>query len=173
MSLKYLIIIGCAFLLSCAAFTEAEKDNRENKDANLAAKYEETFDPSDFDEDIDYSVEKSKLSNEYMYRKDTVSVEPEIINGFRVQILMTKEIEEANKLKTELNSILQDDWVYVIFESPYYKVRVGDFAVRGPANETLKYLIESGYKNSWIVPDKIIKNPPPKPKEQIFKPEEH
>ncbi len=169
MIIKNIFIFYVVCFLSCAPSAETEKETKEN---DLAARYEESFDPSEFDEEVDINKEKSKHANEYIPRKDPISTEPDIINGFRVQLLMTKEIEEANKLKSDLNTLLQEDWVYVVFESPYYKVRVGDFPLRGHANEAMTNLINLGYKNSWIVPDKIVKNPPPKPKENIIPPTE-
>jgi hypothetical protein len=37
-----------------------------------------------------------------------------------------------------------------------YKVRVGDFANRYEANQRLPEFVEKGYRDAWIVPDRIV-----------------
>ena len=50
----------------------------------------------------------------------------------------------------------------MIYDSPYYKVRVGDFLSRPETNQLLKALMERGYDEAWIVADRVLKNPPPR-----------
>ena len=142
----FLILI---FLISCAP----QKDVTKSEEDNSFAKYEKTFDPSVYDDEI--KLEEKQRENIEVKPKE--KVEPEIINGFRIQILMTKEIAEANSVKNELSTLFPDYGIYMIFESPYYKIRMGDFSDRESANRVLPYVVDKGYKSAWIVPDKVLK----------------
>ncbi len=74
--------------------------------------------------------------------------------GYRVQILQTQDAEEARTVQSDAIVEL-DAEVYPIFDSPYYKVRVGDFLIRAEAEELLQRVIAKGYKSAWIVRTKI------------------
>lgn len=77
-----------------------------------------------------------------------------ITEGFRVQILATKSMTKADSLSAILNTVLQDS-IYVVYETPNYKVRVGDYIVRAEAEETRQYLSNIGYPSAWIIRTRI------------------
>ncbi len=82
--------------------------------------------------------------------------------GFRVQVLVTNRLDSANSVKNSLQSLLsssifQSQKVYIIYEPPNYKVRVGDFERLQDASVLRKFLIENGFKYAWIVNDRIKK----------------
>jgi hypothetical protein len=54
-----------------------------------------------------------------------------------------------------MGKIVQDS-VYLLFDAPVYKVRVGDFVSRYEAGQKLPDIVELGYRDAWIVPDKIV-----------------
>ena len=77
-----------------------------------------------------------------------------IIEGYRVQILATKQLVNAEKLQKDLSSILNQK-IYIVFEAPNYKVRVGNFIDRSKAENFRKNLIKEGYQSSWIIRTRI------------------
>ncbi len=86
----------------------------------------------------------------------------ETTSGFRVQVLTTTKLDSANFVKNLLQTLLnsssfQSQRVYIIYEPPNYKVRVGDFERLQDASLMRKFLIENGFKYAWIVNDKIQK----------------
>ncbi len=131
---------------------------------DFLARYEKTFDPTQYDVQItrtaslafDDSLGKSAALT-------TSGAAPETTAGFRVQVLTTQDIDQAVELRDTLSVALQDDWVYIVHDAPYYKVRVGNYTDRPSANKTVKILIDKGYATAWVVPDQVLKNPPPKP----------
>jgi hypothetical protein len=155
----FLSFTGCASLFSSKpAKTPAE----ERKD--FLDKYEKSFNPAEYDEVEDTLNERLSSKNKNLSSAhDAESKEPEFVSGFRVQILFTPEIDEATNIKNGVTPLVKDA-VHVIFEAPYYKVRIGDCQTRLTANQLLKTLVDLGYKNAWIVPDKVYKNPQ-KPKD--------
>ena len=72
------------------------------------------------------------------------------VDGFRIQVLATSSQEKADALKTELHSFYPNE-VYVIFEDPNYKVRIGNCSDRDEAEMLLLKVQELGYPTAWIV----------------------
>jgi len=87
---------------------------------------------------------------EQQARQDTVQT----VFGYRVQILQTRDPEEARTAQSDA-IIALDAEVYAVFDSPYYKVRVGDFTSRYEAELFLENVIRKGYKGAWIVRTRI------------------
>lgn len=81
------------------------------------------------------------------------------IPGFRVQILTTQNLTEAIAMKAKADSLLPSYNIYIVYDSPYYKVRVGDFRARYEANQAVNYIANHGFPNAWSVPDNVFRNP--------------
>ena len=77
-----------------------------------------------------------------------------ISEGFRVQILATRYFEYADSLAISISNQITDS-VYVEFEVPNYKVRVGDFIHRDSAESLQQELLYMGYKSAWILRSRI------------------
>jgi len=76
------------------------------------------------------------------------------IEGFRVQVFATQDRNRADQLQREL--VLKfDEKVYIIFEAPNYKLRVGDFLDRENAEMLRLRLVSSDFPSSWIVRTRI------------------
>lgn len=155
LSVLLVLFSGCAALFPAKPVKTPAEERKDFLD-----KYEKSFNPAEYDEVEDTVYERSGGKNKNLLStRDTDIKEPELISGFRVQLLITSEIDQATSIKNEVTPIVKDG-VYLIFEAPYYKVRVGDCQTRTSVNQLLKTIINLGYKNAWIVPDKVYKNPP-------------
>ena len=74
--------------------------------------------------------------------------------GYRIQILQTEDAEEARKMQKDAILELDTD-AYLIYDEPYYKVRVGDFRTRYEAEQFLEKVHRKGYASAWIVRTRI------------------
>lgn len=74
--------------------------------------------------------------------------------GYRVQILSTQDMQKADVAAKRAERLFSDS-VYVVFESPYYKVRVGDFSNDLDALDVERKARQNGYPGAWIVPSDI------------------
>lgn len=77
--------------------------------------------------------------------------------GYRVQIYFGSGSDAksiANKIRSELNNQFPDMDSYLLYEAPYFKVRVGDFRNRNEAYKAFKLLQES-YPSAFVVEDLI------------------
>ena len=167
-----LVVLACAIILGCAGTEESERsETSEGTLKEFLAKYEKTFRPSAYN--LDVNLIKAEEQRQYTtLHAATVytTTASETIPGFRVQVLLTQEIDEANTTLSDLELQFPEEFAYMVYDAPYYKVRVGNFPVRTAANTKLKKLIKLGYKEAWIVPDNILKNPPPKLPDTFIEP---
>ena len=59
--------------------------------------------------------------------------------GYRIQVLSTNRREEAFRVKADLMSTFSDQKCYIIFQSPNFKVRIGNFLKRSEAESFRRY----------------------------------
>jgi hypothetical protein len=77
--------------------------------------------------------------------------------GFRLEIFFSSENkarEQAVRVKNEFNLVFPDIASYMLFQTPNFKVRIGDFRNKSEALKTKAY-IASKYPNAFIVKDNI------------------
>lgn len=148
------------WLAGCGSTSEERRAEPED-DTEAIRRTETSFNPADYDPEIPSShvpAQPGRPSRD-TNQPSTPTTEPDLVSGYRVQVTFTDNIEQASQVKNQLSPLFTGENVYVVYEAPYYKVRVGDFLSRPDANLTLRSLFEKGYKDSWIVPDKVRKEP--------------
>ena len=72
-------------------------------------------------------------------------------DGYRVQVISTDDIDEANLVRSELYEKTTRKEVYIFFEPPFYKVKVGDFTSKSEAENLRFKLNQLGYSESKVV----------------------
>jgi cell division septation protein DedD len=75
---------------------------------------------------------------------------PAAERGFRVQLVAAGSREDAERIAREARTRLAVP-VYVEFESPFYKVRAGDFTDRAQALQLRDRARSYGYPEAWVV----------------------
>ena len=73
-----------------------------------------------------------------------------IVDGYRVQIFVTRYTSSADSIRNSLAKKIEEE-IFVTFEIPYYKVRVGNCIDRKTAEKLQKKLQSQGFPSSWIV----------------------
>lgn len=81
--------------------------------------------------------------------------------GFRIQVISTNDREKAFGIKADLLNKFPEEKVYVMFQSPYFKVRLGNFLKREDAEKMRKPLNKLFSQGVFIVEDAIEYTPPP------------
>jgi hypothetical protein len=82
------------------------------------------------------------------------------IDGYRLEIFFSsgsKAREQAERMKNECNLIYPEIPAYLLFQTPNFKVRIGDFRNKSEALKA-KARIEAKFPNAFIVKD-IIRFP--------------
>lgn len=159
------VTLAICILAGCSGPKEAEKPTPA-VDETLK-KYEAEFKPSDYDPEPKGRSGHSGL--ETGDTPDSTAIEPdnsssmELVSGFRVQLIATTSIDEANAKKTEAEGLFAGEWIYVEYDPPTYKVRAGNFQSRVDADRFAKLASSKGFQESWTVPERVYKQPPPAP----------
>lgn len=76
------------------------------------------------------------------------------IQGFRIQIYSNSDRKTATDIRTKALQTLPESEVYLIYQQPYFRVRVGDFRNRFEAYSVYRKLLNE-FESVLIVPDKI------------------
>lgn len=79
--------------------------------------------------------------------------------GYRVQVISTNSREQAFKIKAELLTRFSDQKTYTIYQSPLFKVRIGNFLRREDADKYRKLLNKVYPQGVYVVEDIIEYNP--------------
>lgn len=80
--------------------------------------------------------------------------------GFRVQILLTRDVAEADSVRDDFRAWANERIegyeaeAYVYFRQPNYRVRTGDFRDRDAAIEFSR-IVKNRYPEAWVVHDRI------------------
>jgi len=87
-----------------------------------------------------------------------------LIRGYRVQVLNTNNRTLANKTKAELYTHFPGQKVYIVYRSPFFRVRIGNFKEQKDA-EALRRVLSSMFSSGvYIVPDLVEYRPSAKDK---------
>jgi hypothetical protein len=94
-------------------------------------------------------------------RKNEDSTSSIFRSGFRVQLFSTRAEEEARATVQKAVSSFPEN-VYLMFDNPFYKVRLGDCPSRVDADSLQQRAIQQGYASAWIVRSHVYIHPPAK-----------
>lgn len=92
----------------------------------------------------------------YVVRTQIADVQPQgdTTSGFRVQIFSSSTRGSAEHAQMQARAQLTRDDVFIDFEPPYFKVRVGNFQTRNDAEILLEEATKKGYETAFIVQTK-------------------
>ena len=77
-----------------------------------------------------------------------------LIKGYRVQVIISENQEDLIQVKDNLEKIIKEK-IYIQFELPNYKLRVGNFSSRKKAELYRNKIVRLGYKSAWVIPTLI------------------
>ncbi|HEX7904256.1 MAG TPA: SPOR domain-containing protein [Chitinophagaceae bacterium] len=99
---------------------------------------------------LDMLVKKQAQINE-----ETSRDARRIVKGFRLMIISTNKLDEAIAAKTKVYTYFPELKAYMWHQSPYYKLKVGNFKERKDAEAYQKKLSVFFPKGVFIMPDKV------------------
>lgn len=95
-----------------------------------------------------------------MQKQREVYANSRTMSGFRVQIFMeigNEAVDRAHRVKREFEATHPELPIYLSYEQPYYRLRVGDFRSRIEAEKYLR-ILKPQYSVAFVTADII--NPP-------------
>jgi hypothetical protein len=173
--LHLIFAISAGFLAGCGASTgdryEKEKPDKisEPKETGRPEERKEIVEDFDF---IPYGTkievkERKKATTtaelevwyNYSEENDSAAVERtdvDTVTGFRVQVIATDNLQEADNIRSEIYFKTNQMNVYLVFEPPFYIVKAGDFISRPSANDLSFKLNQMGYSEARVIQDSVI-----------------
>lgn len=73
------------------------------------------------------------------------------VKGYRIQVTISQDENELIKIKEKLQLTIKEK-IYIKFELPNYKLRVGNFDSRKKAEAYRNRIIQLGYRSAWVIP---------------------
>ena len=140
--MKIITVLLYISLLSCIAFSQ-EQD--ESIDPNTLIDYKPNWPIV-----VNPFLDMENLKNNEDVR-DTSEI---IIEGYRIQALVIRNTHSADSIRAVLSDKIDED-VYITYEVPYYKIRVGNCVDRKQAEELKLKLVELGYASAWIIRTRV------------------
>ena len=154
-----MLAAGCTSSKSILAVDKPKNDQTIEKKL-LLSEYEGTLNPVEYDQEIEITQKahgtEQKQQNSLEIPKDSLMVQEEVVQGFRIQIFSSSNVDETILMKNLALDKFSGDSIYVVYDAPVYKVRVGDFLNRYEASQRLPEFIAKGYRDAWIVPERIV-----------------
>jgi hypothetical protein len=162
-------------LIGCSASTGTRYANEKDKTTNKTDKNEVIEKKDPLKEDFDITKYKTKIilpekpvkslsGNDeiwFTYENNSAEIKKKSIigvgDGYRVLVLVTDNLDEANQLRSEIYFSNKTEEVYVDFEPPFYKVKIGDFESERNATDLRFKLNQQGYQEAKVIKDKINK----------------
>ena len=86
---------------------------------------------------------------------------PTTVTGFRIQIFSASTRQAADQAQAQAREAFETDAVFVAFEPPFFKVRIGNYRTRKDAEQFLKIVKEAGFTSSFLVQAEIKVSPSP------------
>lgn len=84
-----------------------------------------------------------------------ITAQPKQTRGFRLQIFSASTRQAAEDARNRAKRQLARNDIYIDFEPPYFKVRVGNFTARKEAEKLLETAKKQGYETPFIVETQI------------------
>ena len=76
-------------------------------------------------------------------------------NGFRVLVINTNDRNKAMEVKSKMMSEFPDHKTYLVYQSPYFKIQVGNFRERKEAEALRKKIIQFYPTGVIVVPSMV------------------
>lgn len=156
---KKLIGILMIFLISsCSSSKQVKKG--ENQNEGTTGYINENFDPlilNDYDLKIKEKRDTeatSDVDDSLLDKMETSNQQEAEVPGYRVQICAVPDEVTAREIQREAILKMNDN-IYLIYDSPYYKVRIGDCTSRFEADKLQKSAINKGFDQAWVVKTRV------------------
>lgn len=171
-TLKFKIIIifipTIFFLVGCSASTSTRYEKTEKTNGN------EEENKATINEDFDITEYKTKIEIEKTYTNEEISDAwygyegdseesnvrqnnkiVETVDGYRVLVVATDDMDAANSVREDILDKIKRKEVYISFEPPFYKVKVGDFTDITESNNLKFKLNQLGYTEARVIKETV------------------
>ena len=90
-----------------------------------------------------------------------------MFRGYRLQVISTRSREQAFQVKAELIRRFPEHKTYAVFQSPYFKIRIGNFMDKSEA-EDLKKIVARQYPQGVYIVEDVVEYTPPADEDELL-----
>jgi hypothetical protein len=161
------LFVAFVVLAGCASTSELSIEDE------YSQKPGEGVEMSDFDFGFDINTYRIKPESAFFsiengipetFQVDLLSNnEAQQNSGFRVQVISTADVSEAEETRREITNWLHDEVPqydvesYLLFRQPFYRLHLGNFYSRADAIEFSR-IVKRKFPDAWVVHDQIDPN---------------
>lgn len=87
--------------------------------------------------------------------------------GYRIQVLNTTDRNQALATKSKLLTLYPEQKTYLMYQAPYFKIRIGNFVEKAEADDLKKELARMFPTGVFVIPSEIEYKAPPEKEETI------
>lgn len=168
------IIPALLILIGCGTSTGSRYSKTEsstgidstifNYPENNKIKVSEDFDITPFETKVEVPVDKNQTTvneNDVWYDYDIIdqnNQQKKLIGteeGYRVLVISSDNLEDVDKIKSDIQTVVDGNEIYTTFEPPFYKLKIGDFTHQNSADNLRFKLNQLGYKDAKVVKEII------------------
>lgn len=150
--MKFILAVFC-ILFSCAAFSQSDSLDRHMADSNAVIVHK--------DPRIDLLVKKQIAINDITTREGRKTDK-----GFRLMIISTTKRDEALSAKTKILTFFPELKAYLWYQSPYFRLKAGNFKDRKEA-ESYQKRLNIYFPNGVFIMNDVIEVKPAKAEDDI------
>ena len=101
------------------------------------------------------------LGKKMIEYNESLATKIHLEKGYRLMLLSTTDRAHAIQIRSKLMQQFPDQNVYMVFQSPYIKLKFGDFLLEEDANKMKKQLKETKIiaGNIYIIPEMVEVKP--------------
>lgn len=151
-TIQYGILIVFSIVLTTGALFSQQENNE----------YDESFDPLKLKEPSSILFdEQTQGEVSRQVSMDTIGTIQEQQTdgqqfGYRVQLMLTPTYQEADSIISQVRVLFEGEaQAYLVFDSPNYKIQIGDCTTRTEAEQLRDLSQDLGFRFSWVVPSVI------------------
>lgn len=155
---RILLLFTMLLLAGCASTKDAKRPSEsEDRKVQNAEILNEDFDPLSLKEPA-FQIPPKKLptENEVQPPVTTPVADTSVVEviGYQVQILQTEDAGLARAVVQDA-AVALETAAEIIFDSPFFKVRAGNFVNRFEAEQLQELAASKGYASAWVVRTKV------------------
>ena len=95
------------------------------------------------------------IKKQAQINEETTRSSRRTMQGYRIQVMNTTDRNTALDAKTKAYQLYPELKAYLLYQSPYYRIRVGNFKTKSEADDYIKDLARNFDNNVFIVRDVI------------------
>ena len=107
----------------------------------------------------DARMDMLSVKQAYINKRTSMMTSTGLYKGFRIQLISTASRDAAQQMKTDMMNKYPDQKIYMLFQSPNFKVRMGNFLKRKDAERFRIQLMRYFPQGVYIVEDAIEYTP--------------